>query len=60
MEILTQVITLKEASIRYNKSDVTLRQNIKNGKFKENIDCIKSGGTWLILVAALDREYKRC
>lgn len=57
--ILEEVMTLKEASEVYNKADNTLRINIKQGKFNEGIDCRKSGGTWLILKSALDREYKK-
>lgn len=56
-DILNEVLTLKEVSQIYNKSDKTLRANIKNGKFIENVDCRKSGGTWIILKSALEREY---
>lgn len=55
--VLEEVMTLKEAAGRYGKADVTLRINIQKGKFVENIDCRKSGGTWIILKSALEREY---
>lgn len=59
ISILEEVMTLKEASEAYNKASNTLRINIKQGKFKEGVDCKKSGGTWIILKSSLDREYKK-
>ncbi|MGL5718042.1 MAG: helix-turn-helix domain-containing protein [Paraclostridium sp.] len=56
--LLDEVMTLGEAAATYGKADNTLRINIRQGKFKEGIDCRKSGGTWIILKSALDREYK--
>ena len=55
--LLNDVMTLKEAALLYGKATNTLRFNIQNGFFKEGIDCRKSGGTWIILKSALDREY---
>lgn len=60
------LISLQDAAKLYNKQDGTLRMNIKNGKFKEDIDVKKFGTTWVFDINALEREYgkldntKRC
>lgn len=50
-------IDIKEASKLFNKAESTLRLNIKNGKFKEGIDCKKFGNSWIFSIDALVREY---
>lgn len=52
-----KLISLKEASIIFNKHESTLKTNIKNGKFKENIDVKKFGKQWVFDIDALKREY---
>lgn len=47
-ESIKNILTLKEASILWNKDTSTLRRMILSDKLKENIDYRKSGGTWLI------------
>lgn len=53
------LISLKSASIKFNKAESTLKGNIKNGKFKEGIDCKKFGKQWIFDTKALEREYKK-
>lgn len=53
------LISLKDASMRFNKDESTLRRNIKNKKFIEGEDCIKFGTTWVFDINALEREYKK-
>ena len=53
------LISLKDASIKFNKDESTLRRNIKNKKFIEGEDCIKFGTTWVFDIKALEREYRR-
>lgn len=51
------LISLADAAKLYNKQDGTLRMNIRNGKFKEGIDCMKFGTVWVFDKDALEREY---
>lgn len=51
------LISLADAAKLYNKKDCTLRLNIRNGFFKENIDCVKFGTTWVFDKEALIRAY---
>ena len=51
------LITLKEASNKYSKSESTLKTNIKNGKFRVGVDVKKFGTTWVFDEEALKREY---
>lgn len=51
------LLSLQEASKLYGKKDGTLRMNIKNGKFKEDIDVKKFGTTWVFDINSLEREY---
>jgi len=53
------LISLKDASIKFNKDESTLRRNIKNKKFIEGEDCIKVGTTWVFDINALEREYRK-
>ncbi len=53
------LITLKDACVLYDKHESTLKTNIKNGKFVENIDVKKFGTTWVFDVKALEREYRK-
>ncbi|MGL5749807.1 MAG: helix-turn-helix domain-containing protein [Paraclostridium sp.] len=54
---LDEVVTLKEGATLVGKSEVTLRGCINTGKFKDGVDCRKSGGTWLILKSSLYGMY---
>lgn len=51
------LLSLAEASTLYNKEESTLRHNIRNGKFIEDIDCKKFGKQWVFRKESLDREY---
>ena len=57
-KIFEGLISLQDAAELYGKSEVTLRHNIRNGKFKEGQDCKKFRSQWIFDVKALDREYK--
>lgn len=50
-------LSLKDACSLFNKAESTLKTNIKNGKFKEGVDCKKFGTTWVFNILALEREY---
>ncbi|HBF4547302.1 hypothetical protein O0E53_18850 [Clostridioides difficile] len=50
-------ISLSDASKKYNKAESTLKENIKNGKFVEGVDCRIFGRSWVFNVNALEREY---
>lgn len=52
-------ISLSDASKKYNKAESTLKQNIKNGKFVEGVDCRIFGKSWVFNIDALEREYTR-
>ena len=57
--VLNEVFTLKEASQLYRLGESTLRATtIKSKRLIEGIDFRKSGSTWLISKAAMDRLYK--
>ena len=51
------LISLADASKLYGKKDGTLRMNIRNGFFKEGIDCMKFGTTWIFDIDALENKY---
>lgn len=55
--IFENIISLKEASEIFGKDESTLRRNIANGKFIEEIDCKKYGKQWVFNINALYREY---
>lgn len=55
--IFDAILSLSDASFIWNKDDSTLRRNIKNGKFKEDIDVKKFGKQWVITKEAMIREY---
>lgn len=59
MNRFDRLISLKDASELFNKDESTLRRNIINGKFKENIDVKKFGKQWVFNLDALEREYKK-
>ena len=56
-EKFKNLISLKDASIKFNKEESTLRKNIKNGFFKEWEDCIKFGKQWVFDIKALEKKY---
>ncbi|WP_018249859.1 helix-turn-helix domain-containing protein [Orenia marismortui] len=58
MNIIDEVLTISEAAEKYNKSTSTLRRNFDRGvSFKHGVDIRKSGSTWLVTKAAMEREY---
>ncbi|EGT4848722.1 TPA: hypothetical protein ACXDUQ_003889 [Clostridioides difficile] len=52
-------ISLSDASKKYNKAESTLKQNIKNGKFVEGVDCRLFGKSWVFNIDSLEREYSK-
>ena len=56
-QTLDDFLSLKEASELFGKAESTLKGNIKNGKFKENVDVKKIGNQWVFLYDPLVREY---
>ena len=56
-EKFKDLISLKDASIMFNKEESTLRRNIKNGLFIEWQDCVKFGKQWVFDIKALERVY---
>lgn len=53
------LISLKDASILFEKDESTLRRNISNGKFDIGKDCKKFGKQWVFDIKALEREYNK-
>lgn len=51
------LIGMNEAGEIWGKSPITLRHNIKWGKFVEGIDVKKFGNQWIFRKEALIREY---
>ena len=51
------LITLKDAARMFKREDSTLRRNISNGKFKEDVDCKKFGTTWVFDIESLKKAY---
>lgn len=51
------LLSLSDAAKKWNRADNTMRQNIKNGKFVENVDVKKFGKQWVITEDAMIREY---
>lgn len=56
-EKFKRLISLKDASIKFNKHSSTLKSNIKNGFFREWEDCIKFGTTWVFDLDSLEKKY---
>lgn len=57
MDRFKGLISLKDASMKFEKAESTLREAISRGKFKEGIDCKKFGKQWVFDIKALEREY---
>lgn len=57
MTRFNRLISLHDATIKYNKHESTLRTLIARGRFKEGIDCMKFGKTWVFDEDALDKFY---
>ena len=51
-----EVMTLKEASEKWNVSTSNLRNNVRNGRFEDG-EVRKSGGVWLVTERAMKRLY---
>ena len=51
------LITLRDAARMLKREDSTLRRNISNGKFKEDVDCKKFGTTWVFDIESLKKAY---
>lgn len=49
--------SIAEAAEMFGRTDSTLRRNVRNGKFVENVDVKKFGKTWIFRIEALEREY---
>ena len=58
MTRFNRLISLHDATIKYNKHESTLRTLIARGRFKEGIDCKKFGKTWVFDENALDKFYR--
>lgn len=56
-EKFKRLISLKDASMKFNKHSSTLKSNIKNGFFKEWEDCVKFGTTWVFDLDSLEKKY---
>lgn len=56
-EKFRRLISLKDASMKFNKHSSTLKSNIKNGFFKEWEDCVKFGTTWVFDLDSLEKKY---
>ena len=57
MNRFNRLISLQDASEKYDKHESTLRTLISRGKFVEGIDCMKYGKTWVFNEDALDKFY---
>ena len=57
MTRFNRLISLHDATIKYNKHESTLRTRIARGRFKEGIDCREFGKTWVLDEDALDKFY---
>ena len=57
MNKFQDLISLKDASIKFKKGESTLREGIARGKFTEDVDCKKFGKQWVFDIKALEREY---
>lgn len=57
MDRFEGLISLKDASIKFEKGESTLREGIARGKFKEGVDCKKFGKQWIFDIMSLEREY---
>ena len=57
MTRFNKLISLHDASVKYNKHESTLGTLIAKGRFKEGIDCKKFGKTWVFDEDALDKFY---
>lgn len=55
--VLEEVMTLSEAAKKWGKVEGTIRAAIKAGKFTEEIDYRKAGGTVLVTREAMERVY---
>lgn len=56
--VINEVLTISEASKIWGKEVSTLRRNFMNNvTFKLNVDCRKSGATWLVTKEAMERVY---
>lgn len=49
--------SITEAAEMFGREPSTLRRNVRNGKFVENVDVRKFGKTWIFRIEALEREY---
>lgn len=58
MDLLNEVLTAQEATIAWGLGESTLRTRIRNSNvFVEGIDYRKTGRSWLITRAAMERVY---
>lgn len=55
--VFDNLISLKEASVKWKIDDSVLRRAIASGKLKDGNDVKKFGKQWVVLTSAMDREY---
>lgn len=55
--VFDNLISLKEASVKWKIDDSVLRRAIASGKLKDGDDAKKFGKQWVVLTSAMDREY---
>ena len=55
----TELISMKEATDKFGLNQSTIRKAIQAGRFKIGEDIFKFGKQWVLVSAAVDREYKK-
>ncbi len=55
--IFQNLISLKDASIKWKIDDSVLRRAISSGKLKRGVDAEKFGKQWVVTTTAMNREY---
>ena len=55
--VFANLISLKEASIKWNIDDSVLRRAITSGKLKRGVDVEKFGKQWVVTTQSMNREY---
>lgn len=51
------IISFKDATRFWKLSESTLRKAVEYGKFRQGIDCLKFGNSWVVTLEAMNREY---
>ncbi len=55
---INDVLTFTEAAQRWGLDTSTLRKLVHSNRLTNGVDYRKSGGTWLITRAAMEKVYK--